>query len=70
MFQKEQFEKTAEVTGDLIDNKIADKITSVSKPLTHSKNDGANSEIEIQKKIHISRRKTTDYWWIKISITI
>ena len=61
LFQKEQFEKKAEVTGDLIDNKIADKITSVSKSPTHSKNDGANSEIEIQKKIHISRRKTTNY---------
>ena len=31
LLQIEQFEKTAEATGDLIDNKIADKITKVSK---------------------------------------
>ena len=31
VLQKEQFKKTAEATGDLIGNKIADKITSVSK---------------------------------------
>ena len=32
---KKAIQKTAEATGDLIDNKIADKITSVSKkPLT------------------------------------
>ena len=23
-----------------------------------------------KKKIHISKRKTTNYWWIKVSITI
>ena len=32
LLQKEQFKKTAEATGDLIGNKIADKITSISKP--------------------------------------
>ena len=31
LLQKEQFKKTAEATGDLIVNKIADKITSISK---------------------------------------
>ena len=31
LLQIEQFKKTAEATGDLIDNKIADKITKVSK---------------------------------------
>ena len=31
LLQKEQFEKTAEATGDLISNKIANKITRVSK---------------------------------------
>ena len=49
------------IEPDLICNKIADKIT---------KNDDANSEIGVPKKIHISRRKTTNYWWIKVSITI
>ena len=32
LLQKEQFKKTAVATGDLIGNKIADKITSISKP--------------------------------------
>ena len=32
----------------------------------HSKN-YANSEIEVPKKIHISRRKATNYWWITIN---
>ena len=47
--------KTREANDDLIDNKIADKITSVSEkseehPMElHSKND-ANSEIELPKK--------------------
>ena len=31
LLQIEQFKKTAEATGDLIDNKIADKFTKVSK---------------------------------------
>ena len=30
-FQKELFKKTAEASGDLIENKIADRITRVSK---------------------------------------
>ena len=32
LLPKEQFKKTAEATGDLIGNKIADKITSIGKP--------------------------------------
>ena len=50
---KKAIQKTAEATGDLIGNKIADKITRVSKKSStelHSKNDDANSEIEVQKK--------------------
>ena len=49
---KKAIQKTTEATG-LIGNKIADKITSVSKKSStelHSKNDDANSEIEVQKK--------------------
>ena len=50
--------KTAKATGDLIGNKIADKITSVSKKYSaelrwaelHSKNDSANNESETPKK--------------------
>ena len=52
---KRGIQKTAKATGDLIGNKIADKITSVSTGLhpkspTLSKNDDVNSEIEAPKK--------------------
>ena len=64
---KKAIQKTEEATGDLIGNKIADKITSISKNSSaqhsmelHSKN-YANSEIEVPKKIHISRGKATNY---------
>ena len=49
---KRAIQKTAEAAGDLIDDKIADEITSVSKSSAkhsmelHSKNDDANNEIE------------------------
>ena len=54
---KRAIQKTAEATGDLIGNKIADKITSVLKKYSaklrstdlHSKNGDANSKIEIPK---------------------
>ena len=54
-------QKTAVATGDLIGNKIADKITTVSKKSLkelHSKE--TNNEIP-KEKIYISRRKTTSY---------
>ena len=55
---KRSIQKTAEATGDLIGNKIADKITSVSTDFHSkkssaelwSKNDDSNSEIEVPKK--------------------
>ena len=49
---KRAIQKTAEATGNLIGNKIADKITNVSKKYSaeQSKNDDANSEIEVPKK--------------------
>ena len=62
--------------GDLIGNKIADKITRLSKRSStelHSKkleNDNTNDELEVPKKIHTSRRKATHYRWIKVSITV
>ena len=43
VLQKEQFKKTAEATGDLIGNKIADKITRASKTLPQN-NSGTNEE--------------------------
>ena len=73
---KRAIQKTAEATGDLIGNKIADKITSVSKK---SSSKDSDHEIEAKKaspkdtpkkKIYISRRKTTNYWSIKVGITI
>ena len=70
---KRAIQKTAVATGDMIGNKIANKI-SVSKKSTKK---WQNNETEVdveratsEKKIHISRRKTTSYWWIKVSITI
>ena len=95
----------------MIGNKIADKITSVSKKSTKElPNDETEVDVEkttpkkryispeerqqtidelklvpkkdvyflesvdelmlTLKNIHISKRKTTNYWWIKVSITI
>ena len=64
---KRAIQKTAEATGDLIGNKIADKIISVpKKSAAHSKkleNDNTNDEVEAPKKdtyvqkIRISRQK-------------
>ena len=59
-------QKIAEATGHLIGNKTADKITIISKSSAkhsmeqHSKNDDTINEIT-KTKIHISRRKTTNY---------
>ena len=55
---KRAIQKTAEATGDLIDNKIADKITNISKKSSRKlQNNKANDEIEIPKERHISREK-------------
>ena len=54
---KRSIQKTAEATGDLICNKIKDKITSVSK------NNEANDESEVSKKRFTSpeeRQQTID----------
>ena len=53
---KRAIQKAAEATGGLIGNKIADKVTSVSTEL-HSKNDHANSEIEVPKRKYISLKE-------------
>ena len=50
---KRAIQKTAEATSDLIGNKIADKITSVSKkPSNNNNNDGV--ELTTHKKRFIS----------------
>ena len=53
---RDDYSTEPRVTGDLIGNKIADKITSVSKKSSaeHSKNDDGYSEIEVPKKRYIS----------------
>ena len=50
---KRTIQKTAEATGDLIGRKISDKIKIILKGYSaesRSKNDDANSEIEVPKK--------------------
>ena len=59
---KRAVQKTKEPTGDLIGNKIDDKITSVGKTKTKEK------EIE-RKEIYISPEKRANYWWLKIVLT-
>ena len=55
---KQAIQKTAEATGDLIGNKIADKITIVSKkPAKELPNDETDVEIATPKKRYISPEK-------------
>ena len=49
---KRAIQKTAEATGDLIGNKIADKITSISKKSSNNDDDG--KELTAHKKRFIS----------------
>ena len=53
---KRAIQKTAEANGDLIGNKIADKITSISKKKELHNNDEKEEDIEIttRKKRYIS----------------
>ena len=53
-------QKTAEGTGYLIGDKIADKITNISKKSSrelHSQNKVTNDEVDIPKEIYISPEK-------------
>ena len=55
---KRVIDKTDEVTGDLVGNKIAEKITKVGKTKSKEKED------KIRKKtrnLHDTRKKTTNY---------
>ena len=47
-------QKPAEATGDLIGNKIADKITSLGKTKSKEKEDE-------RQEIHTTTKKTADY---------
>ena len=54
---KRAIQKTAEATGDLIGNKIADKITSVSKKKSNNNNNNNNNDgvdLTSHKKRYIS----------------
>ena len=53
---KRAIQKTAEATGDLIGNKIADKIISVSKKPINNNNNNNNEDVELtaHKKRYIS----------------
>ena len=53
---KRVIQKTAEATGDLIGNKFADKITSVSKTPSNNNNNNNNENVETttHKKRYIS----------------
>ena len=60
---KNTIQETAEATGDLVCNKIADKITSVSKKSStlseelRSQNNEAHDELETPKERYISPEK-------------
>ena len=59
---KRAVQKTVEATGDLIGNEIADKITSVSrKSKNHKIIKVMMNQKHQKKKIHISKKKATNY---------
>ena len=62
---KRAIQNTAEATGDLLGNKIADKIMSVSKKsskeLQNDKTKVDTGKASPKKKIHISTKNTTNY---------
>ena len=68
---KRIIQKTAEVTVDLIDNKIADRITKVSKKSQQNISETVTNENDkqIPKERYISRRKHA-YIHVKGTITI
>ena len=55
-------QKTAEATGDLFGNKIAHEITSLGKTKSKKRRSKA-------RNLHTTRKKTANYWWLKIALT-
>ena len=56
---KRIIQKTAEATGDLIGNKIADKITSISKKSSNNNNDDDDVGVELtthKKDIYLQKK--------------
>ena len=79
LLQKRTIQKTAKTTGDLTGNKIADKVTRVSKTLPKNNSEKNNEEIFGERFILCElRHKFTDdlrlrkknYWLFKINIII
>ena len=56
---KRVIQKTSEATGDLIGNKIADKITSIGKPKNKKEKDEVNV-MEETKEIYIPGKEKTN----------
>ena len=54
---KRVVQKTAEATGDLIGNKIVDKITSIGKPKEKEKEKKKRN----RRNLYSTRKKTTNY---------
>ena len=70
---KRVIQKTAEATGDLIGNTIANRITKVSKNSQENNLETVTNEYD--KKIPKGRyvyqeKKTRNHWWTNIRITI
>ena len=71
LLQKSDLKK-AEATGDLIGNKMANKVKRASKNSQQNNSETVTNENnkEIPKERYISRRKTENYWWSKIDIIV
>ena len=54
---KRAIQKTAEATGDLIGNRIPDKITSVLKKKSNNNNNNEDVELTTHKKRYISPKE-------------
>ena len=63
LLEKRVIQKTAEATGDLISNKIANTITKVSKDSQQNNSETVTNghDKEIPKERRISRRVTENY---------
>ena len=58
---KRVIQKTAEQTGDLIGNEISNKIASVLKKPSNNNDNNNNEDVELTRKIIISRKKAANY---------
>ena len=58
-------QKTIEATGDLIGNKIPDKVTSADKTKSKEKEDETNKR---KRKLHTTRKKTAKNRYFKIKM--